>query len=52
MPGQAFGEHGFPAPGGTKMMLCPPAAAISIQRLMLSCPLTSEKSFSQQSMVL
>ena len=43
----------FPAPGGPiKIMLCPPAAAISMHRFMLSCPLTSEKSNSGKSKVL
>lgn len=37
----------FPAPGGPiNIILCPPAAAISIHRLTLSCPRTSEKSCS------
>ncbi len=43
--GKRLASMVFPAPGGPiKIMLCPPAAAISIQRFMDSCPLTSEKS--------
>ena len=43
----------FPEPGGPiKMMLCPPAAAISIQRFIDSCPFTSLKSNSGKSMFL
>ncbi len=45
MEGKRLASMVFPAPGGPiKMILCPPEAAISIQRLMLSWPLTSEKS--------
>ena len=43
--GKRFANIVFPDPGGPiKMILCPPAAAISMQRLILSCPFTSAKS--------
>ena len=45
MEGNRLANIVFPAPGGPiKMILCPPAAAISMHRLMFSCPLTSAKS--------
>ena len=45
MPGRRLASIVFPEPGGPiSMMLCPPAAAISIQRLTLSWPFTSAKS--------
>ena len=47
MEGIRFANMVLPEPGGPIMMtLCPPAAAISKARLMLSCPLTSAKSYS------
>lgn len=46
MPGSCLAIMDLPEPGGPiSMMLCPPAAAISIQRLIDSCPLTSEKAW-------
>ena len=45
MPGRRLASMVLPEPGGPmSIMLCPPAAAISIQRLTLSWPLTSAKS--------
>ena len=45
MVGNRLASMVLPGPGGPiKMILCPPAAAISIHRLMLCCPFTSEKS--------
>ena len=43
--GSLFANIDFPAPGGPiRIILCPPAAAISIALLTCSWPLTSEKS--------
>ena len=45
--GSLFANMVFPAPGGPiRITLCPPAEAISMHRLMVSCPFTSEKSCS------
>ena len=53
MEGKRFANMVFPDPGGPmRIILCPPAAAISIQRLIDSCPFTSEKSNSGNSMCL
>jgi hypothetical protein len=51
--GNLFANIVFPEPGGPiRIILCPPAAAISIHRLIDSCPFTSEKSNSGKSMFL
>ena len=43
--GNRFANIVFPEPGGPiKIILCPPAAAISIHRFMDSWPFTSAKS--------
>ena len=51
--GSLFANMVLPDPGGPmRIILCPPAAAISMHRLIDSCPFTSEKSNSGNSIFL